>query len=84
MIQDQEKKELKLLPCGATKSQVFEMYPTESDKYLRTLMQSIQIENNPHIPESYAKKRQRLTRKELEKVIDVMGTPRGYENRFKN
>ena len=47
-------------------------------------MQSIQVENNPHIPEEFAKKRQRLTRKELEKVIDVMGTPRGYDNRYKD
>jgi hypothetical protein len=84
MIHNQEKKVLKLLPCGATKAQIFEMYPYESDKYLRKLMQSIQVENNPHIPEEFAKKRQRLTRKELEKVIDVMGTPRGYENRYKD
>ncbi len=83
MIHDQEKKSLKLLPCGATKAQVFEMYPYESDKYLRNLMQSIQIENNPQMIENSAKKRKRLTRKELEKVIDIMGTPRGYENKFK-
>lgn len=75
-------KPLKLLPHGATKSQIFAMYPTESDSYLRTLMQSIQIENNPHIPADKAKNRQRLSRKEFEMVIEVMGVPRGYENKF--
>lgn len=74
---------LKKLPCGATKAQVFDMYPTESDSYLRKLMQGIQVENNPHLPEEKARNRQRLNRKELEKVIDVMGVPRGYENSFK-
>lgn len=75
---------LKRLPCGATKKQIFEMFPMESETYLRKLMQTIQVENNPHLSPEAAKNRQRLTRKELEKVIDVTGVPRGYENKFKD
>lgn len=73
---------LKNLPCGATKSQVLEMYPRESEAYLKKLMQSIQIENNPQLPETMIKNRKRLNRKEVEVLVDVLGIPRGYENKF--
>ena len=77
-----EKKTKKLLPCGSTKAKIFQMYPSESDKYLRNLIHSIQVENNPHLPEAKVKNRQRLSRKEVEQIVDVMGAPKGYENRF--
>lgn len=77
-----EHKELKKLPCGATKSQILQMYPRESDTYMRKLMQSIQIENNPQLPEKMIKNRKRLNRKEVKILIEVLGTPKGYQNTF--
>lgn len=77
-----EKSPLKLLPCGATKQRIAEMYPREPETYLRKLMQSIQIETNPHLNEADARNRKRLTRRELEKLIDVLGTPKGYSGEF--
>lgn len=79
-----EKSSLKLLPCGTKKSKILEMWPLEPDNYLRKLIHSIQIETNPHLTELAAKSRKRLTRREMEKLIDVLGTPKGYQNRFLN
>ena len=73
-----ENTSLKKLPCGATKKQIFEMYPKESDSYLRELCQHIQITNNPHIDEKKAKHRQKLSRKEFLQLVDTLGTPNGY------
>jgi len=75
--------ELKLIPSGITKHQVCQMYPKESESYLRQLCQHIQIENNPHLPERVAKLRHKFSRKETEKLIEVLGTPSGYQNKFK-
>ncbi len=82
MIKNEKSSDLKLLPCGTRKSTIVEMYPREPEGYLRKLIHSIQIETNPHLTEIAAKSRKRLTRREMEKLIDVLGTPKGYENRF--
>ena len=79
-----EKKTKKLLPCGARKSKIFRMYPTISDDYLRGLMQSIQIDNNQHLPEEKARKLHSLNRKELGILVEIMGPPRGYIDKFED
>lgn len=77
-----ENSSLKLLPCGTTKQKIVELYPREPEGYLRKLIQSIQIETNPHLSEAAARNRKRLSRRELEKLIDVLGTPKGYSGKF--
>ena len=78
----QEKTTLKLLPCGAKKSLIFKMYPRESEKSLRELIQAIQIEVRTYLTPEKARLRQTLNRREIEKIIEHMGTPRGYQNKF--
>ena len=82
MIRNEKSSNLKLLPCGASKQKIAEMYPREPDAYLRKLIHSIQIETNPHLSEEAARNRKRLSRRELEKLIDVLGLPKGYSGNF--
>ncbi len=82
MINREKNPTLKLLPCGARKSQIVQMYPREPEGYLRKLIHSIQVETNPHLSVEAAKNRKRLSRRELEKLVDVLGVPRGYQNKF--
>ena len=82
MIKNEKPSTLKLLPCGARKSTIVEMYPREPESYLRKLMHSIQIETNPHLSEKAARNRKRLSRREMEKLVEVLGEPRGYQNKF--
>lgn len=79
---NKEKSTLKLLPCGTRKSKISEMYPREPENYMRKLIHSIQVETNPHLSEEAAKNRKRITRREMEKLVDVLGTPKGYQNKF--
>ncbi|QED37996.1 hypothetical protein FK178_09770 [Antarcticibacterium arcticum] len=82
MIKNEKSPTLKLLPCGARKSTIVEMYPREPEAYLRKLIHSIQIETNQHLSPLAAKNRKRLSRRELEKLIEVVGLPKGYCNNF--
>lgn len=82
MINREKNPTQKLLPCGARKSQIVQMYPREPEGYLRKLIHSIQIETNPHLSVEAAKNRKRLSRRELEKLVDVLGVPKGYQNKF--
>jgi len=77
-----EQKELKKLPCGATKKQIFKMFPKESDERIRSTMHYVQIENNPHIAEDRAKLRHRLSYKEFKHFIELMGVPSGYTEEY--
>ena len=81
---NKETSSLKLLPCGATKQRIAELYPREPESYLRKLMQSIQVDTNPHLSKEAAKNRKRLTRRELEKLIHVLGLPKGYSNQYRD
>lgn len=77
MINREKNPTQKLLPCGARKSQIVQMYPREPEGYLRKLIHSIQVETNPHLSIEAAKNRKRLSRREIEKLIDVVGLPKG-------
>ena len=82
MIKNEKFSTLKLLPCGARKSQIVQMYPREPEGYLRKLIHSIQVETNPHLSVNAAKNRKRISRRELEKLIDVLGLPKGYSSKY--
>lgn len=82
MIKNEKSSNLKFLPCGTRKSTIVEMYPREPEGYLRKLIHSIQVETNPHLSEKAAKNRKRVSRREMEKLIDVVGVPKGYQNKF--
>jgi len=75
--------ELKLIPCGISKQLVCQWYPNETEKFLRELCQGIQIKNNPHLSEEKASRRHNLNRNETILIIEVMGVPSGYQNKFK-
>lgn len=80
---NKETSSLKLLPCGAFKSKIFQMWPREPEKYMKRLIHSIQIETNPHLSEKEAVHRKRLSRREIEKLVEVLGAPKGYhKNQF--
>ncbi len=78
-----EKETLKLLPCGARKKKIFKWYPMEPEKNFRILIHAIQIESNPHLSAKGAKNRKHLSRKELKKIVDIIGPPEGYSENFK-
>jgi len=76
-------KELKLLPCGAFKGQVFEMYPRTPDGTLRDTMLYCQKIVYPHLPEKKLKNAQWLSRLVIEEIIKYEGPPAGYQSKFK-
>jgi len=77
-----EKPPLKLLPCGAKKQKIAQMYAKVPDVTLRGWIHTIQIINNPHVSEKKIKNKKYLTRKDLEDLIDAVGLPSGYSDKF--
>ncbi len=78
-----EKETLKPLPCGAKKQKIFKWYPMEPEKNFRKFIHSIQIESNPHLSVYSAIRRRHLNRKEIKKIVDLIGPPEGYSENFK-
>jgi len=77
-----EKTPLKLLPCGAKKQKVAEMYPQEPDDSLRKWIHSIQMNNNPHLTEKEVKRKKHLSRKDLKDLVEALDPPKGYSDKF--
>lgn len=78
-----EQKALKLLPCGATKKEVFKMYPKMPDSKIRKTIHYCQEACNPHLSEKEIKHSQWLSRNVIKRIVEIEGVPAGYENRFK-
>lgn len=77
-----ENPQLKLLPCGAKKQKVAEMYPREPDDTLRDWIHTIQMVNNPHLSEKKVKNKKHLSRKDLKDLVEALGPPKGYSDKF--
>ncbi len=75
-------KQLKKLPCGATKRQIFKMYPKESDAKVRRNMHHALRDCNPHEPENKIIRGHRLSFKEFQRFIEFMGVPPGYTEEY--
>lgn len=79
-----QEKALKKLPCGATKQQIYKMYPRESDQEIRSAIHYVQKKNNPHKTEEAAVRTHRLRFKEFKDFVELMGTPVGYSEEYNN
>lgn len=84
MLHDQKTKELKMLPCGAKKKQVFKMYPLMPESRLRNTIHYWERHFSPHLSEKEIKNAQWVSRNVLEKVVDTEGVPAGYQFKFKD
>ena len=82
MLHDQKSKELKPLPCGAFKRQVLKMYPKTPENIIKDTIHYSQVLCNPHLSEKKLRDKQWLSRRVLEKIIEIEGPPSGYEERF--
>lgn len=80
MIKEEETTELKVLPCGAFKRQVFKMYPKTPERELRENILYCQKEIYPHKSEKELKNKQWLNRKVLQELVKYEGVPEGYRN----
>lgn len=84
MSHDQKTKELKPMPCGAFKRQIFKMYPKTPESDIRASILYCQKEVFPHKSEKELKNKQWLSQPVLKELIRYEGVPDGYQNTLKD
>jgi hypothetical protein len=72
----------KLLPSGAPKQLIRELYIKNNQSELTKVMHRVCIKQNPHYSIKFAKGKQDLTQKELSLVVEEIGPPAGYLEEF--
>ena len=72
----------KLLPAGASKSTIRDIYVGVSKAEVTRAMHIICVKHNPEVSITTSINKPDLTQKELELLVDRIGTPKGYLAEF--
>ncbi len=74
-------KSLKPIPCGLTKSKIYELFNHLSRARVQKTMHWVQIEleENPNVTQKEIKRRRDLSKPEVKRLFYLLGSPKGYQ-----